>query len=72
MTYQLSPRLPGVRYYPLDIKPEGPTLTAHNRSTEARPYSAAGAPRLTNGSLATLRIRSSASLASRWRFHIWA
>jgi hypothetical protein len=37
-------------------------------------YSAAGNPRLTkpSGSLATRCMRSSASLASRWRFHIWA
>jgi len=37
-------------------------------------YSAAGKPRLTkpSGSLAASRARSSASLASSWRAHIWA
>ena len=37
-------------------------------------YSAAGRPRLTkpSGSLAVCNSFSSASVASRWRFHIWA
>jgi len=41
---------------------------------EAPPYSAAGNPRRTkpSGSLAVWRSSSSASVASRWRFHIWA
>ena len=40
----------------------------------ARPYSAAGRPRLTkpSGSLAVRSSFSSASVASRWRSHIWA
>ena len=45
-----------------------------SRWTRALVYSAAGSPRFTNpsGSLAAARARSSASVASRWRFHIWA
>ena len=61
-----------VRTNPLGI---GRTEQREDALAQRTPvYSAAGSPRLTkpSGSLAASRARSSASVASRWRFHICA